>query len=116
MQTTLDSMSDDLASVQQEQATMQTEQAAKDAAQDESIAACALKTEIPTVVNDLSTGGETAALSAEQGKTLLGGVENVLRNRTCATFYRKIKKRGKRPFSSCQRRTLPIQISFVVPR
>lgn len=75
VQTTLDSMSDDLASVQQEQATMQTEQAAKDAAQDESIAACALKTEIPTVVNDLSTGGETAALSAEQGKTLKTSVD-----------------------------------------
>lgn len=50
--------------------TMQTQQAAKDSAQDASIAACALKTEIPTVVNDLSTGGETAALSAEQGKVL----------------------------------------------
>ena len=75
VQTTLDSMSDDLANVQQEQATMQTEQAAKDAAQDESIAACALKTEIPTVVNDLSTGGETAALSAEQGKTLKTSVD-----------------------------------------
>ena len=75
VQTTLDGMSDDLANVQQEQATMQTEQAAKDAAQDESIAACALKTEIPTVVNDLSTGGETAALSAEQGKTLKTSVD-----------------------------------------
>ena len=75
VQTALDGMSDDLANVQQEQATMQTEQAAKDAAQDESIAACALKTEIPTVVNDLSTGGETAALSAEQGKTLKTSVD-----------------------------------------
>lgn len=64
VQDTLDSMSEDLANVQQTQAT-------KDAEQDASIAACALKTEIPTIVNDLSTGGETAALSAEQGKVLL---------------------------------------------
>ena len=84
VQTALDGMSDDLANVQQEQATMQTEQAAKDAAQDESIAACALKTEIPTVVNDLSTGGETAALSAEQGKVLKASVDAA--NGTIATL------------------------------
>lgn len=53
----------------------QTAQAEKDAAQDESIAACALKTEIPTVVNDLTTGGTTAALSAEQGKALKADVD-----------------------------------------
>lgn len=88
VQTTLDSMSDDLANVQQEQATMQTEQAAKDAAQDESIAACALKTEIPTVVNDLSTGGETAALSAEQGKVLKASVDAA--NGTIATLDEEV--------------------------
>ncbi len=88
VQTALDGMSDDLANVQQEQATMQTEQAAKDAAQDESIAACALKTEIPTVVNDLSTGGETAALSAEQGKVLKASVDAA--NGTIATLDEEV--------------------------
>lgn len=75
VQGTLDAMSEDLAGVQSAQEAMQTEQAEKDAAQDASIAACALKTEVPTVVNDLSTGGETAALSAEQGKTLKASVD-----------------------------------------
>ncbi|MED9780756.1 MAG: hypothetical protein UGE23_05100, partial [Peptococcaceae bacterium] len=75
VQGTLDAMSEDLAGVQQAQETMQEQQAAKDAAQDESIAACALKTEIPTIVNDLSTGGETAALSAEQGKNLKTSID-----------------------------------------
>lgn len=88
VQTALDGMSDDLANVQQEQATMQTEQAAKDAAQDESIAACALKTEIPTVINDLSTGGETAALSAEQGKVLKASVDAA--NGTIATLDEEV--------------------------
>ena len=88
VQGTLDAMSEDLAGVQEAQETMQEQQAAKDAAQDESIAACALKTEIPTVVNDLSTGGETAALSAEQGKVLKASVDAV--NSTIATLDEEV--------------------------
>ena len=88
VQGTLDDMSADLAGVQQAQETMQEQQAAKDAAQDESIAACALKTEIPTVVNDLSTGGETAALSAEQGKVLKASVDAA--NSTIATLDEEV--------------------------